>query len=843
MPMLSKFFFILLLGLPLGLYSQIKIRGKVLDSVKHAPVEAAIVQLFDTSGSIMDYGLTDSLGNFTLIAKHPGGKITASSLGYISKTVSISETNGSENLIILLLPAPKEMEEVVVKSFVPRDTVAIRYDSSLYAKNATLYDILKNNDQLTVNENGTIVYRGRKINKILINKKEVFVDQNSIALQNITNEIIKKLDIVTNYQNKYDVTFDNFKEVILNVDTKDQFKGKWINSLMAGGGYKRKYEALHRLFYFSNGFNVFAVNFSNNTGIRQQLENYFFYKYQYARSDYFTSYLQKVLASNNNRVKDISNSFTGGIKTERPKTKYSFNYIVQFSKIAQQSYFRTYFYQGDTTSQAQNLQANGRFFYGSLESKTLIKKNISLYNSVSGSAGFYFDLESYQNPSSLLNFDLTNKNSILENTNELTWRFQKKYIWNTKLSLLSESNKEHYGWLYDTGFNASAAYTLYNRAIQLESFINRQFSPLLNFKILGTAQVRNYGLPSAQYNLNYQNLSIGASFNGQNRTIRYFITYLADGYKERGEKNSVTLNWQSEAQLLIFRNTTLSGELTWKSLPNILSPYVQNFSSNSQFYTVQLPSSFSLYRLLDGAIKIYYQNVFKGYYAGIEFLRSEKNNYFLLQPLWMNSSYFFSPQKLDVFSTTNYKLYTRKHVKFNEQSLIKLGVQYSRSSFTSQYNKQGLNDLFQTNNEYNVNAEQEWIKGFIKRLGIYYTQSDNSYTISQNNVSSKNGTFLFNTYKFSFNATAKYRQMEFSAAYDFIRSKTNELQSRNNSINAAAFFNTKKKISWYIKGYNLLSLFDKKNFVLLTYYNASSRIEVKEIKLLSYGIIGAQIRF
>lgn len=837
-----RIFLFLLLILPFALYSQIKIRGKVLDSLNEKPIQAAIVQIVDTSGSIVDYDFTDSTGNFTLSLKLPGIKIIASSLGYTSKTDAISETNNIKNLIILLLPAPHEMKEVVVKSFAPRDTVAIQYDSSTFTKNATLYDILKKNDQLTINENGTIIYRGRKINKILVNKKEVFVNQNSIALQNITNEIIKKLDIITNYKDKYDVNFDNFKEVVLNVDTKDQFKGKIINSVMAGGGYRNSYEALHRLFYFSHSFNAFAMNFSNNGGIRQQLENNFFYKYQYARSDYFTSYLQKALASNENRVKDIAHAFVGGLKIERPKTKYNFNYIVQFSNAAKQSDIRTYVYQGDTTFQSQKIQGDGRFFYGNLESKTLIKKNISLSNSLSGNASFYSNLESYQNSSSLSYFNLTNKNSLIENTNELTWRFKNKYIWNTKLFLLSETNREHYAWSTDTGFNASAAYTLHNQAMQLESFVNRRFSPLLNFKILGSAKLRNYNLQSTHYKLDFQSFSLGVSGNGQNRTIQYFLTCMTDEYKAQGQSNNISLNWQSEVLLHLFRNTSLSSQFTWKYLPNILSPFVQNFMLNSRFYIVQLPSYFTLYQLLDGSVEIYYHDVFKGYYAGAEFSQTKKRNYLLLQPQWINNSYFFTPQKLDVFSNTKYKVNTKKQIKINTINVLKVGAQYSFGSFISQYNQQGLSNLFQKNTEWSVSAEQQWSKGLMKQAGISFTQSDNFYRI-QDKASSAEGKFLFNTYKFSFQVIGIYRKMEFSATSDFIYSKTDDLQTKANSLNAVVYLNTTKKISWYIKLHNLLALFDNKNYTLLTYYNASNRIEVKEAKLLSYGIIGAQIRF
>lgn len=823
-------------------YSQKMIDGIVADSISHMPVNAAIVQIMDSLERIVNYGFTDTLGYFRIKIEKPVQKIVVTSIGYQKKILELKETS-LNNVRIELAPAPKELQEVIIKSFIPRDTVSIQFDSSLYTKNATLNDILKNNDQLSIGENGEIVYRGRKINKILVNKKEVFVNQNSIALQNITNEMIKKLDIITNYRDRYDVNFENFKEVVINVDTKDGFKGKVVNSLQIGAGYNKKYEALHRLFYFSPGVNVFAVNFSNNMGIRQNLENNFFLKYQYGRSDYYTSYLQKILGTNQNSIKDIAHSFVGGIKKENPKTKYNFNYIAQLSKVSHQSEMRTYLFKNDTINQSQLIRGNGNFFYADFQVVTLLKTNVSLTNTFSSNTSFYSDVEKYQNPKSLLNYNLDNKSSLLEYSGTLDWRLGEKYFWRTRVSMLSEINNENYNWDVDTGFYASVKYKLINQTLFGESSVNRRFSSLLNSKLVLNAQIKRFDIPSLEYRADYNYYSLGFSGNGQNRRLNYFLTLLGDIYRPRAGVNKISLNLQSEAQYLIFRNTNLSGNLNWKNLPNIFSPYVQNYQVNSNYYIIHLPTVFSFYQSMDGSIQAVYQNIFSGYFGGGTYSGSKNKNYFQLQPEWTGNNYFFTPEKLNIYKNSKLLFYFKKYFNITRQNLLKAGATYSHSKFDAEFINPDLGNLLQNGNNFTISLSDEIPKGILRKISFQYNKSRSHYDIIQTSSASKVESFFLNNDGFTTNISGKYKRMEFSTSFAFKSQKTNQMKSSNTNLKFDIFYNTRKNLSLYLKANNLISLFNNKNFVLMTYYNGSSMIEIKEFRLLGYGVIGAQIRF
>src|SRR5690606_17187557 len=113
-----------------------------------------------------------------------------------------------------------KLEEIEVKARVYTDTLAIDTEQMNLSKSSTLRDILDRTDGMIVSKDGGISYQGKQINKVLINGKEVFINQNKVALDNLNYEIMENVQVINNYKDKFTLDFNNIKDPVININTK-----------------------------------------------------------------------------------------------------------------------------------------------------------------------------------------------------------------------------------------------------------------------------------------------------------------------------------------------------------------------------------------------------------------------------------------------------------------------------------------------------------------------------------------------------------------------------------------------------------------------------------------------
>ncbi len=190
-------------------------------------------------------------------------------IGYQEKTtvIQLSETN--QPLVIFLEESITQLEEVVIKTRKVTDTLNIDTDGMNLSKESTLRDMLNKTDGIIIGEEGAISYQGKQINKVLINGKEVFVNQNKVALDNLNYEIMENVQIIDNYKDKFTLDFKRIRDPVINIETKSKFKGVLKTQIDVGYGFKDKYGLKGKGFFFSDKLNAFATSNTNNTGIRE----------------------------------------------------------------------------------------------------------------------------------------------------------------------------------------------------------------------------------------------------------------------------------------------------------------------------------------------------------------------------------------------------------------------------------------------------------------------------------------------------------------------------------------------------------------------------------------------
>lgn len=225
--------------------SSLKVR--LTDSVSLEPVSYATVYVSkDGTTEKAYYAMTDGDGRGE-IANIPAGKyvFVAELMGYYRLTHKVELKEGVNDLGEMLMNEDITMlNEVVVTAVgnqvvVKKDTV--EYTATLFktTDNDMLEDLLKKFPGMEVDSDGGITYQGETITKIMIDGKEFFLDDPSLASKNIPAKIINKVKVVNKKSDQAEFTGidDGEEEKVLDLSVKPGLLESWFGNVAAGGGH------------------------------------------------------------------------------------------------------------------------------------------------------------------------------------------------------------------------------------------------------------------------------------------------------------------------------------------------------------------------------------------------------------------------------------------------------------------------------------------------------------------------------------------------------------------------------------------------------------------------------
>lgn len=304
----------------------ITIEGKIIDTNGKPITNANIIISTVKESNIIKFDTTDDNGVFKIQFKTPENsiEIKITHLGFVKFTEVIALKNSAIIYNQTLIENQLNLNEVVIAQQKIRDTMRINTKNMKLTERSTLRNILDKTEGFAVSKDGGISFRGKKIEKILVNKKEVFVNQNKIALDNMEYGMMENLDLINNYKDQFDVNFDNVTSSVININTKKNFKGvqKWY--VDAALGYKDKYIAKIRRLYFSDKLNTFFTNNNNNIG-----EKAFSFKdisssFKIQSSSFFNENLTSFFSEDDllNKAFDSNTSLT--VRNEKSKNRLGF---------------------------------------------------------------------------------------------------------------------------------------------------------------------------------------------------------------------------------------------------------------------------------------------------------------------------------------------------------------------------------------------------------------------------------------------------------------------------------------------------------------------------------------
>lgn len=128
------------------------------------------------------------------------------------------------------------------------------------SQNSPLREALQRSTKIRL-EGNEIIYNNKLINKILINKREAFVNQNKVALDEIKANIIESAEIIDHYDEGFELSFTEKDEAVLNINSKHE--NLILPAADIGIGVNNAYKAKASGFLFGNFANVSLTTNTN----------------------------------------------------------------------------------------------------------------------------------------------------------------------------------------------------------------------------------------------------------------------------------------------------------------------------------------------------------------------------------------------------------------------------------------------------------------------------------------------------------------------------------------------------------------------------------------------------
>lgn len=261
------------------------VRVKITDSVMLEPIPSVTVLISkDGSAEGAYYAVTDDSGT-GIIRDVPAGKyiFSAELMGYKSISFPVELKGKETDLGELFMSEDIAMlDEVVITAvgnpiIVKKDT--IEYSAAGYktSDNDVLEDLLKKLQGVEVDSDGGITVQGESITKIMIDGKEFFLDDPSLASKNIPAKIIQKIKIVDKKSDQAEFTGidDGQEEKVIDLTIKPGLLEAWFGNVSAGGGHDlqteehdARYQASGMIGRFTENNQISIILNGNNTNNR-----------------------------------------------------------------------------------------------------------------------------------------------------------------------------------------------------------------------------------------------------------------------------------------------------------------------------------------------------------------------------------------------------------------------------------------------------------------------------------------------------------------------------------------------------------------------------------------------
>lgn len=277
------------------------INGNITDDHGN-PISSVSVLVKNQSTQLIEKFTTTKLnGQFQLDLSEVNDTIYLEvyKLGYEKEYQSIikSDLKLENQINFILSKSNVQLKEVLIKSTKPftikDDTVNYNVNHYKSDLDKSIEDVLKKMPGITVEDNGTIKYKNKPIEKLLLDGDDLFGHQYTNGSKNISPDIIDQVQAIDNFEeNPLLKNIKHTDQVALNLKLKKGMADVSFNFDLAGG-IQDRIQAKGNELTVSNAIKNFTTISYNNTGLNETPFDYFS-----GNSDVALSKIQENLGEN-----------------------------------------------------------------------------------------------------------------------------------------------------------------------------------------------------------------------------------------------------------------------------------------------------------------------------------------------------------------------------------------------------------------------------------------------------------------------------------------------------------------------------------------------------------------
>lgn len=252
------------------------LRGTVLeDATGESLIQASVRVLRDSKDSTLVKGVvTNTQGRFSVSGLDAGKYLVeASYVGSATQVIPVTLKSDMTMPAIRLSESSIALKEAVVTGIrtpvkVMEDTIEFNAESYKTQPNAVVEDLLKRLPGVEVSSDGKITSNGKEVTKILVDGKEFFSDDPTVASRNLPVNMIEKLQVVDRKSDLARITGvdDGEEETVINLTVKKDMKNGWFGNVEAGYGWggQSRYNGSFNINRFWNDNQITFLGSANN---------------------------------------------------------------------------------------------------------------------------------------------------------------------------------------------------------------------------------------------------------------------------------------------------------------------------------------------------------------------------------------------------------------------------------------------------------------------------------------------------------------------------------------------------------------------------------------------------
>lgn len=258
--------------------AQYKVDGIVTDADDHTTLAGASVKLISAFDSTKVIGMAaDDSGKFEFADVSKGlYQLVINYIGYktTEQKFFLKEDKHLENISVAKNSTTLKDVNITEKGTrVEQKGDTSEYNAATYktSKDANVEDLVTKMPGIT-NENGTIKAQGEQVKKVLIDGKEYFGDDASLAMKNLPSEVVDKVQV---FDQMGDQSFftgfdDGNSQKAMNIVTKKGMNNGIFGKFYAGYGYinDSKYTAGASVNWFNGNRRLSFIGMSNNVNVQ-----------------------------------------------------------------------------------------------------------------------------------------------------------------------------------------------------------------------------------------------------------------------------------------------------------------------------------------------------------------------------------------------------------------------------------------------------------------------------------------------------------------------------------------------------------------------------------------------